>query len=227
MPITTLPMQRLRATGLCLTLLLLGALPQQGAAQDAKVQRDRESLRRQQALLQQARTELDALRSEKAALTKERDDALASARAALAQRAGTQNELQALRAELARQRTAQAETLREQNALRTEEAAASQRRQQELQRERADLQAARDELQRTNQRLVQLLEQRTAEVADLRKRNAALHALALEAVERFVNKGTLETALQDDPLFGLSRVRTESTAEALRIRIEAERSPSR
>jgi hypothetical protein len=132
-----------------------------------------------------------------------------------------------LRAELARLQTQQAAALKSQADLRTEEAAAGQRRQQELQRELAEQRRGREEMVRLNQNLVALLEQRTAEVAELRKRNAALHALGHEAIERYLQKGTLEMAMQDDPLFGLSKVRTENTAEDMRMRIDAQRSAPR
>jgi chromosome segregation ATPase len=213
--------------GLSLGLMLLCLCWQSSYAQDTRTQREREALRRQQALLQQARGELDTLRAENAAVLKQKDDALAAEQSALTRLGNAQRQIDALRAELSRLRTEQADALRAQNDLRAEQAAADSKRLQAVQRERSELQMANDELQRTNQRLVLLLEQRTTEVADLRKRNAALHALAYEAVELFVRKGTLDTALQDDPLFGLSRVRTESAAEELRIRIDAQRGAPR
>jgi chromosome segregation ATPase len=218
----------LRAAGLCLAaMLLLSGGSGDAQTQDARAQREREALRRQQQMLQQARTELETLRGEKAAAEQARADAQAATGAVQARLDAARNEARAQRAELERLRAQQQDTARRHDEQRAEDDASHRRQQQQLQRELAEARGARDELQRANQRLVALLEQRTAEVADLRKRNAALHALAHEAVERFVGKGTMQTALQDDPLFGLARVRTEDTAEQLRMRIDAQREPPR
>lgn len=212
---------------LCAAALLLCACASVAQTQDTRSQREREALRRSQATLQQTRAELEALRTEKAAALKEKEGALATAEELQARLDAARKEAATLRAELARLQTQHAAALKSQADLRAEEAATGQRRQQELQRDVAEQRQGREEMVRLNQNLVALLEQRTAEVAELRKRNAALHALGHEAIERYRLKSAMDMAMQDDPLFGLSKVRTENTAEDLRMRIDAQRSAPR
>lgn len=204
--------------------VLLAALAAQAHAQDTRTQRDREALRRAHAMVQQARGELDTLRAEKEVLLKEKETALGLAREAQTKLDAAQRDSAALRAESARMQSRLTADLKQQTQTRSEEAAAARQQQQELQGQLADLRREHEHLVRLNANLVSLLERRTAELADLRQRNAALHGLAIEAVERYRHKSLTDMAHQDDPLFGLSRVRTENTAEDLRMRIDAQRS---
>lgn len=207
-----------------LLVLLLTATALQAHAQDARAQREREALRRAQAQVQQTQAELNRLRSENEALVKQKDAALGQEQEVQGKFAAARRDNDSLRAELTRLRSQQAAELKQLTQARTDDAAAAQQRQQELQRELTEQRRERENLVRLNGQLVARLEQRTADLADVRQRNAALHALALEAVERYRLKSTWDMAHQDDPLFGLSRVRTENSAEELRIRIDAQRS---
>jgi chromosome segregation ATPase len=207
-----------------LIALLLIATAMQAHAQDTRAQREREALRRAQALVQQTQAELNRLRAENEAVLQQKDAALGQEQELQGKLAAARRDNAALRADVTRLRSQQAADLKQLTQARSDDAAAAQQRQQELQRELAEQRRERENLVRLNGNLVARLEQRTADLADMRQRNAALHALALEAVERYRLKSTWDMAHQDDPIFGLSRVRTESSAEDLRIRIDAQRS---
>jgi chromosome segregation ATPase len=210
----------------CLLAVLLGlAAIGAHAQQDTRSQREREALRRAQATVQQTRAELEALRSERDALLKDKDAAATQARSTDNKLDAARKDSAALRAELSRTQAQQAEDARRHAQALQDSLAEGRQREQQLQRELSALQRERDELVRLNANVVAVLEQRTAQLAELRQRNLGLHALALEAVERYRSKSALDVAHQGDPVFGLARVRTESVAEELRMRIDAQRSP--
>ncbi|MEF7614167.1 putative porin [Aquincola sp. MAHUQ-54] len=59
--------------------------------------------------------------------------------------------------------------------------------------------------------------------ADGEAKNRQLHTLAVQAVERYRSKTPMETALQGDPLFGLTQVRIENVADELRAQMDAQK----
>ncbi|MFY9514605.1 MAG: hypothetical protein WAQ05_26860, partial [Rubrivivax sp.] len=70
------------------------------------------------------------------------------------------------------------------------------------------------------------LERRSQALADAQRRVRELHQLGQEAVQRYLDKGAADQALQRDPVFGLAGVRIENVAEDLRMRLDAQRLPA-
>ena len=207
-----------------ITLLLLAASLTVGAqAQDAKVSKEREALRRAQTALrtaqeQQATLQADTATAEAAATAaqKEATSAKAQIAGAAAKLKAREAELDALRAELQAAKQAQQQT----------EAQAGER-DQALQQQ---LIAARQEAasrQQANQVLVQLLERSTTALADAEAKNRKLYEIGQELVQRWTGRSKLDTALQQDPVLGLTAVRFEDQAEKLRAELAAQRVVSR
>lgn len=203
-----------------LSALLLSALLVSGVqAQEGKPSREREALRRAQAALRTAQEQQASLSADKtkaeAAAASSRQEA-ASARA---QMAGTAARLKA--------RETEVETLRSQlqaaqGAQRDTEARATER-EQTLQRQ---LLAARQDgsaLLQANQALAQLLERSTQALADAEGKNHQLYTLGQQLVQRLSQRSPLEQAMQQDPVLGLTAVRLEDQAEALRAELAAKR----
>jgi len=209
-------------TLLILMLLLATALP--AAAQDGN-KREREALRRAQAALQQAQGERDALQAQKAALETERGAAAITAEKLRRQLVAAHLEAQKLRDE-ARRATAdlEAERTRMAEARRTAEMAATER-EASLRQQLAAMQRERDERTLANASLVTELERRTAALEDARGRVRELHALGIEAVDRYREKSPQDQRLQNEPVFGFGAVRIENVAEDLRMRLDAQRLP--
>jgi hypothetical protein len=91
--------------------------------------------------------------------------------------------------------------------------------QQQLLAGRQDNQAR----QQANQALVQLLERSTQALADAEAKNRQLHAIGQALVQRYTGRSTLDTALLEDPVLGLTAVRFEDQAEKLRAELAAQR----
>ncbi|MCR5867680.1 hypothetical protein [Aquincola sp. J276] len=197
---------------LCAAMALACLLP--AAAQDS---REREALRRAQAALNDTRRELAALQAERAQLLRDREAAAAQAAAAeqarqalLAQHGRLQQQLAALRSAQEAQAAADAQR----HAQATADAAA----------QATALQQRLAEQQRSNAAVTALLERATQALAASEDRNRQLHALALQAVERYRSKTPTEAALQGDPLLGLTQIRIDNVAEELRTQADALRS---
>lgn len=211
------------ATPLHKSVLALLLLAQLGlaAAQQAPASREREALRRAQAALRDTTAERDALRSEKAALAAQQAQAaqdLAAARASAAalrpQLTQAAQEAEALRAELARLQQAHAQALAEAQR-------SSAEREATLQQQLASTRRERDERTAANQALVALLSARTAALQDAQRRNAALHTLSRELIERWRGKTPAEALAHTETLIGIAGVRAEDQAEEWRARADA------
>jgi chromosome segregation ATPase len=203
--------------------LVLVSLSGSGFTQDTRASREREALRRSQAALQQTQAERDALRGEKDAALKEKDATRAASQALESSLTAARRELAALRGDVQQQRTERgAERARLEQALAAAEARSAES-EQAWARQMTELRREREELAKLNANLAAMLERHTEALADARRRNAALHRLGLEAVERYRNKSSLDMALHGERLFGVSEVRIEGVAEELRMQIDAQR----
>lgn len=201
------------------TLMLAAGLALGAQAQDAKVSKEREALRRAQAALNAAQAQQGQLQADKARA--EADAALAhrEAAGAKAQVAGSAARLKA--------REAESETLRAQlqavRQARQDGEAQAAEREQALQRQ---LVAARQDgaaRQQANQSLTRLLERSTQALADAEAKNRQLYAIGQDLVKRYAGRSTLDGALLQDPVLGLTAVRFEDQAEQLRAALEAQR----
>ena len=197
-------------------LLVAGAMAQ---AQDAKVSKEREALRRAQTALRAAQEQQSTLQADKAKAEADAAGAHKEAAAAKAQVAGGAAKLKAREADL--------EALRVQ--LQAAKAAQQQGDVKAAEREQAlqqQIAAARQEAaarQQANQALAQLLERSTTALADAEAKNHQLYALGMDLVQRYTGRSTLDTALQQDPVLGLTAVRFEDQAEKLRAALEMQR----
>lgn len=208
-----------------LALVLAAACVLPAQAQEGN-SRDREALRRAQAALNDTRRELAALQAERSALQRDKEAAAAQAQAAQQGRDGLQAQLRSLQQQLDRLREAQQAEHQRQQA--EQEAAATQaaERQRQASGQLADLQAQLADTRRANASVSALLERATRALAEAQDKNRQLHALALQAVERYRAKSPTEAALQGDPLLGLTQVRIENVAEDLRTQADALRLPA-
>ncbi len=213
-----------------LPLLALALAVLHAGAPAQTTDRDRTALRRAQAALQQAQQAREAAEAEarsqgtarseaEARLTRQQAEqaglrrALAEARAALA--AAQATHATALDAE--RQRQAQAEAART-----ADEAARTQAWRGQL----ADSQRLAEDRRLANAALVQQLAQRSAALADAERRIDALHGLGGELLQRYRDKGRLEQALQNEPVFGLVAVRQEDRITRLQEQLDQLRQPT-
>ncbi|GCL62920.1 hypothetical protein [Pseudaquabacterium pictum] len=213
-----------------LPLLALALAVLHAGAPAQTTDRDRTALRRAQAALQQAQQAREAAEAEarsqgtarseaEARLTRQQAEqaglrrALAEARAALA--AAQATHATALDAE--RQRQAQAEAART-----ADEAARTQAWRGQL----ADSERLAEERRLANAALVQQLAQRSAALADAERRIDALHGLGGELLQRYRDKGRLEQALQNEPVFGLVAVRQEDRITRLQEQLDQLRQPT-
>jgi chromosome segregation ATPase len=200
--------------------LAAAALAQQP---DARATREREMLRRAQAAAQQATAQRDTLQAEKTTLQAEHERLKTQAEA-------DAKELRALRAEVARgktdgerQQTALAEARRESSALQQ----ASGEREAALQKQLTEARSEGAARTQANRQVAALLAQASTRLASAEERNAGLHALAHDMVNRWLNKSTAEIVVQSEPVFGLREVAMQDTAETLRARINALQLPPR
>lgn len=86
----------------------------------------------------------------------------------------------------------------------------------ELAGEHRSLQGAHDEL--TDRQA-----QTEAALADARQRNASLHAINHEILDRYMEKGTWTDLLQREPLLGLKQVEAENFEQEMRLRSDDQR----
>jgi hypothetical protein len=118
----------------------------------------------------------------------------------------------------------EADRARAAQAQRTAEAAAAER-ESVLRQQLAAMQRERDERTLANAALVAELERRMAMLEDARRRVRELHALGIEAVDRYRDKTPQDQRMQNEPVFGFGAVRIENVAEDLRTRLDAQRLP--
>jgi len=203
---------------------LLLPSPAQAQAADARASREREALRRAQASLQEAQQQRDALQAEKAGLDKARTEAETTAgqqrkvlAAAVADGKRQRDELSRLQAVQAVQA---ADRSRHDDAVRVAESAAAGR-EQALRQQLAQALRESESRRQANAGLATLLATRSQALDDAARRNRELHALGLEALARYREKGVVDQALQGDPVLGFTAVRIENVAEQLRQRIDA------
>lgn len=200
-------------------MMLCAGLAATGQAQDAKVSKEREALRR-------AQTALRAAQEQQSSLQADRDKALADAQAARQAVSGAQAQAAGI-AQRLKARETELDTLRGQlqsarEAQQDAEARAAQREQGLQQQLQALRQESGARLQ-ANQALAELLERSTRSLADAEAKNRQLHAIGLDLLRRWQGRPALDTALLQDPVLGLTAVRFEDQAEALRTALEAQR----
>lgn len=200
-------------------MMLCAGLAATGQAQDAKVSKEREALRR-------AQTALRAAQEQQSTLQADRDKALADAQAARQEVSGAKAQSAGL-AQRLKARESELDTLRQQlqtarEAQQDAEARAAQREQGLQQQLQALRQESGARLQ-ANQALAELLERSTRSLADAEAKNRQLHAIGLDLLRRWQGRPALDTALLQDPVLGLTAVRFEDQAEALRTALEAQR----
>lgn len=199
--------------------LLVAGLALGATAQDAKVSREREALRRAQAALRAAQEQQSTLQADKARAEAETAAAQKDAASAKARIASGAAALKVREAEVS---TLLAQLQAAKDAQQQAEARAVER-EQLLQ---AQLLAAREEAaarQQANQALTGLLEKSTASLADAEAKNHRLYALGQDLVQRWLGRSAADTALLQDPVLGLSAVRFEDQAEKLRAELAAQR----
>ncbi|MBI3347323.1 MAG: hypothetical protein HY020_08950 [Burkholderiales bacterium] len=200
-----------------LALLLVASLTVH--AQDAKVSKEREALRRAQTALRAAQEQQSALQADKAKAEADAASAQKDIAAAKAQIAGSAARLKAREAELD---TLRAQLQAAKDAQQGADAKAAER-EQALQQQIVTSRQEAAARQQANQALTQLLERSTTALADAEAKNRKLYALGQDLVKRYIGRSPVETALQQDPVLGLTAVRFEDQAEQLRAELAAAR----
>lgn len=201
--------------------LAMACLPASAQDNNATASREREALRRAQAALNDTRRELAALQAERASLLRDKDAAAAEALRARQARDALQSELRAAQQQAAALRGEQQSAVDRLRTERQDDAARSAERDRQAAAEAARLQQQLAERSRTVAAVTALLERATQALAEAETQNRQLHAMAVEAVERWRGKTPADAALQSDPLLGLTQVRIENVAEDLRSRADA------
>jgi chromosome segregation ATPase len=209
---------RIRCVGLALVLALVAAdaaVAQQGASREQEqIRRLRQQLQLQQRELQSAQEQLAAATRRQSELESQRagmDARLKRSESAAGRLAGVEGELAAVRSE-------RDQLQRSQEELRLRSAELTDRLREDL--------ATRDAL------LAQLratMLRQSEQIDDLLKRNAGLHAIGIELLERYRSRGTLEACLRQEPFLGYGQVETENLVQdyATRLQREAKTAPQR
>ena len=200
-----------------LAMLLVASLTVH--AQDAKVSKEREALRRAQTALRAAQEQQSALQADKAKAEADAASAQKDIAAAKAQIAGSAARLKAREAELD---TLRAQLQAAKDAQQGADAKAAER-EQALQQQIVTSRQEAAARQQANQALTQLLERSTTALADAEAKNRKLYALGQDLVQRYIGRSPVDTALQQDPVLGLTAVRFEDQAEQLRAELAAAR----
>lgn len=200
--------------------MLSAASPAQ--AQEAKVSKEREALRRSQTALKAAQEQQSALTVEKSKLEQEKLAAEQEAGKARAQASGQAAKLKALEQQTQK---LQADLQAAETAKAALETAAGTR-EKELQQQL--LAARRDsaERQQAVQVTARLLERSTVALQEAEAKNRKLHAVGEEAIKRYLSRTPSEITGINDPLFGFNDIRLENVAEELRGKMEAQRAGS-
>ena len=188
-------------------------------AQDAKVTKEREALRRAQTALRAAADQQQALQADKAQLTQEKQKLEKALAGALGQ---GQNTDAKLRAALQRTQTLEGELQASRQAAQAQEAA-SQQQEQVVQQQLLVLRRESAEHLQAARALSTLLERSTEALADAEAKNHKLYAVGQELVQRYLSRSTFERADIGDPLLGLTDVKLEDQAEAMRSKLAEQR----
>lgn len=203
---------------IALVLVLIASLTA-AQAQDAKVSKEREALRRAQAALRAAQEQQGSLQADKAKAEADAAAAHKDAASAKAQIAGGAAKLKAREAELD---ALHAQLQAAKDAQQQGEAKAVER-EQALQQQLLAAHQESASRQQANLALGQLLERSTQALADAEAKNHQLYALGQDLVKRWQGRSALDTSLLQDPVLGLTAVRFEDQAEKLRTALEAQR----
>lgn len=218
---------RLLMAALATVVMCSSALAQ--GQPDARASREREMLRRSQAALKEAQAQREALAAEKQQLQQQHDKALAERDAVAGQARSGQEQARRARADAQR---LQAELEAERAKLPPLQA--------ELERQKAELARAVEVFQALQQQLAEarreattraqanaavtaLLERATTALADAEAKNRQMHAAGLAALQRFRSKSADDLRAQNEPFLGLTAVRIENEAEALRTELDKHR----
>jgi chromosome segregation ATPase len=196
---------------------LLAALPCQ--AQDTKVSKEREALRRTQTALKSAQDQQAVLQADKARWEQDKVQATTDVGKARTQALGLAAQLKARDEQAAR---LQAELQTQQQAGQEQQVAA-QTRERELQQQLLAARREGAERQQSAQTVSRLLERSTLALADAEGKNRQLHAIAQDLVKRYLSRTPADLTGIGDPLFGLTDIRLENVAEELRGKMEQQR----
>jgi DNA repair exonuclease SbcCD ATPase subunit len=205
---------RLLAAGL---LALVAALPCQ--AQEAKVSKEREALRRVQVALKSAQDQQAVLQADKARLEQDKAQAVGDISKARAQALGLAAQLKT-RDEQSAKLQAELQALQQAGQ---EQQVAGQTRERELQQQLLAARREGAERQQSAQSVSRLLERSTLALADAEGKNRQLHAIAQDLVKRYLSRTPADVTGIGDPLFGLTDIRLENVAEELRGKLEQQR----
>ncbi len=207
---------------LCAVALAAAPAAVLAQAQDAKVSREREALRRSQAALRQAQEQQTALARDKAALEaekKDRDDALQRAGAQLAGVRGEAGRLQQRIAELGLE-------LEQLRAASTREREAAARNGEALATRLAALDRLLAERTQAVAAIRELLVRSTTALAAAEEANRKMYGFGREMIEAYRQATPAEQFLQSEPVVGFAAVRRENAAEELRSKLDATRLPA-
>jgi ribosomal protein L32 len=188
-------------------------------AQDAKVSKEREALRRSQTALKAAQEQQSSLTAEKAKLEKDKLQAEQDAGKAKLVAAG-----QAAKLKLLEQQTQKLQAdLQAAEAAKSALETGGQAREKELQQQLLAARRESAERQQAVQVTAGLLERSTLALQDAEAKNRKLHAIGEEAIKRYLSRSPSEITGIGDPLFGFNDIRLENVAEELRGKMEAQR----
>ena len=202
---------------LTLTLLALASVPSH--ADDVKVSKEREALRRAQSALRTATEQQQTLQADKTQLQQEKDKLEKSLTAARG--------LEQVNSARLKAATQRAEAL--ENELQASKQAqqmlqsGSQLREQELQQQLLAARRESAEHLQSARALTALLEHSTQALADAETKNHQLYAVGQELIQRYLGRSKVDVATLGDPFLGLSAVKLEDQAEQMRSQLEAQR----
>jgi DNA repair exonuclease SbcCD ATPase subunit len=201
----------------CAGFCALGAA--QAQAQDAKVSKEREALRRSQTALKAAQEQQSSLQAEKVKLEQDKNLAEQDAGKAKAQASSQAAKLKSMEQQTQKlQADLQAA---EATKLALESAAGA--REKELQQQLLAARRESAERQQAVQVTARLLERSTLALQDAEAKNRKLHSIGEEAIKRYLSRKPSEITGIGDPLFGLNDIRLENVAEELRSQMDAQR----
>lgn len=199
--------------------LICASLAAPSLAQDGKASKEKEALRRAQMALRAAQEQQSSLMAERDRAEAQAASARKEVGAARALHQGAAARLKATEAEAAESRS-QLQATRQ--SLQDAQALAAERDREQQQQVLALRQESAARLQ-ANLALTELLQRSTKALADAESKNHQLHAIGQDLVRRWLDRKPLDTALLQDPVLGLTAVRFEDQAEALRSALEAHR----
>jgi chromosome segregation ATPase len=203
-------MKRLAVTLVC-AATLCGA-----QAQDSKVSKEREALRRAQTALRAAQEQQATLQADMAKTNAGADAARREAAQANVRIAALAQHLKAREAELSAVR----EQLRVMKTIQLDAEAKAAEHEQLLQQQLASARQDGAARLQANQALTALLERSTQALKEAEIRNAKLRTFSEALLRRYTSRSVVETSLLGDPFLGLTAVQLEDTAEQLRKELD-------